>query len=299
MSDTPPTSTVLRYMQHAVFAEANQTVSARDAMLYALGLGFGADPCDPSQLRYVFERDLQVFPTMAITLCYPRAIESTAVGAQLDMRHVLHVFQGFELFAPIPLDRPLVGQQRVTGVFDKGEKRGVFWTYENDVRIRETGERVCRLMGASMSRVGGGVGGPKGESPAIRAFPARAPDAVRDIATLPQQALIYRLSGDYNTLHADPQIARQAGFAQPILHGRCTFGIAGRAIVEALGDTGGALTAMQARFSASVFPGETLRVEIWREPDDVLFRCSIPAREVVVLDHGVARLTPALSRTPA
>jgi acyl dehydratase len=207
------------------------------------------------------------------------------------MRKTLHVFQSFELAAPIPLDRTLVGQTRITGVFDKGAGRGILWTYQNLVHDRDSRRLVCVLNGASMSLVGGGSGGPRGESRAKREFPSRAPDSACETKTLPQAALIYRLSGDYNPFHVDPQMAKQGGFDRPILHGRCTFGIAGRAIVQAFCDCDGQnLPKMEARFSSPVFPGETIRTEMWRERQGVLFRSYASEREVLVLDQGYAEL---------
>jgi acyl dehydratase len=260
-------------------------------MLYALGIGFGADPLDPDQLRYVYERDLIVFPTMAITLCYPSLGVRSDQDTVLDMRKLLHVFQSFEVVAPIPLDRPLVGQTLITGVFDKGADRGILWTYQNRVHDRESSQLICVLNGASLSLVGGGVGGPRGESRPTRELPSRAPDAECETRTLPQAALIYRLSGDYNPFHVDPEMARQGGFDRPILHGRCTFGIAGRAIVEAFCNSDGHhLPKMEARFSSPVFPGETIRTEMWREQRGVLFKSHVSERNVVVLDQGYAEV---------
>ncbi|MDR7097459.1 MaoC/PaaZ C-terminal domain-containing protein [Hydrogenophaga laconesensis] len=282
---------VVDLVKRITYPEVEQTVSSRDAMLYGLALGFGENPCDEKQLRFVYERGLQVFPTMAITLCYPGSKGHSVARFGLDTRQVLHVFQGFEIVAPIPLDRVLVGQQVILSVIDKGPARGVLWTYENRVRVRETGELVCILRGASMSRVGGVSADVQQEVPPNRVFPSRHPDLVRDIRVLPQAGLLYRLSGDYNPLHADPDLARQGGFRQPILHGRCTFGLAGRAVVEAVcGSDGAMLRKMEARFSAPVYPGETLRTELWREAGAVQFRCTVPERGVTVLNHGHADL---------
>ena len=284
-----PVPSVFEALEAAQYPVVEQRVTPRDAMLYALGLGIGEDPLDASQLKFVYEKDLRVFPTMAVTLCYPAADKRT--HAALDMRKVLHAFQGFELHAPIPLECALEGQTRITGVFDKGADRGVLWTYETLVREKATGTLVCTLSGASMSLLGGGVGGPRGESRPKKPAPSRAPDAVCDFATLPQAALIYRLSGDYNPFHVEPEMARQGGFSRPILHGRCTFGIAGRAILrEICGGDERRLRKMEARFSSPVFSGETIRTEMWTEGTTVSFRASVPERNVVVLDQGHAEL---------
>ena len=142
-----------------------------------------------------------------------------------------------------------------------------------------------RLAGASCS------GFTTRPTPAPHKLPERAPDHVCDLATLPQQALIYRLSGDYNPLHADPKIARQAGFDRPILHGLCTYGIACRAILKAYCDNDPKrLKSMFSRFSSPVYPGETIRTDMWIDGKVVVFRASIPARNVVVLNNGRAEL---------
>lgn len=283
---------VIESLRRANYRPVEQTLNSQDVMLYGLALGFGSDPCDPKQLRFVYERELEVFPSMAITLCYPGRTEPSPLKGKLDPRQVLHVFQGFELLRPIPIGRVLVGQQRTTGVHDKGP-RGVLWTYENHVRERESGAVVCVLKGASLSRIGGVATGPAGSTPPPRSLPPRPADAVADIPTLPQTALIYRLCGDLNALHADPTLAREGGFPQPILHGRCTFGLAARAIVEAFcPNEAGRLRTMEARFSAPVFPGETVRTELWIDGQDVQFRCTVAEREAVVLQHGFAQLQP-------
>jgi acyl dehydratase len=139
--------------------------------------------------------------------------------------------------------------------------------------------------------LGAGVGGPAGPSKTRRPFPDRPADFVWDIKTLPQAALIYRLSGDYNPSHVDPDLAKEGGFGKPILHGRCTFGIAGRAIADDIGRASGTrIHAMEARFTSPVFPGETVRTELWVVDSDILFRCRTRERDVLVLDQGRARL---------
>lgn len=280
---------VLEKLQATTYPSITQTVTPRDAMLYALGIGIGDDPLDPDQLRYVYEKDLRVFPTMAITLCYPSATISTSAATNMDMRRTFHVFQGVELLKPVPLNRALVGQTRITGVYDKGEGRGILWTYENHIKDADSHEPICILKGASINTAGGGTGGPRGEAPVQRVIPNRPPDIVKTTKTLVQAALIYRLSGDYNPFHVDLEMAQAAGFERPILHGRCTFGIAGRAVLDAFSSQK-ELRTMEARFTSPVLPGETIRTEIWKEDDGVLFRCHVLERAKLVLDHGYVRL---------
>ncbi len=278
-------------LKNLAYPQMEQSVQPRDAMLYALGIGLGDDPTDPWQLRFVYEGGLQVFPTMAITLCYPSGQVDFGAITGLNPHKVLHVYQRFELARPIPIGRPLVGQTRVVDVFDKGPGRGVLWAYRNEIRERASGELVCTLDAASMCVGAGGTGWQSaGAPPPKREVPSSAPTAVVDIATLPQAALIYRLSGDYNPVHADPELARRVGFPRPILHGRCTFGVAGRAVAQSLAAEDRSLRSMQARFTAPVYPGEIIRTQIWRDGEAVSFRASVPARGAVVLDGGYAEL---------
>lgn len=279
------------------FEPVRQRLTRRDLMLYALGVGYGADPLDVGQLPYVYEDGLRAVPTMAITLGYPNTLREFAAATGIRAEMVLHVAQSFTLHRPLPLEGELVGQTVVTGIFDKGPGRGMLWTYRNRVVMADTGERVCDLDGASMARGHGGFGGDKGDPPVRLAMPERSADIVCDIATLPQAALLYRLSGDFNAVHASPTVARQAGFDAPILHGRCTFGVAGHAILRHCCDYDAArMTAMSAQFTSPVFPGETVRTEIWQDravPARVVFRASVPARGVVVLDRGHATVAAA------
>ncbi len=276
------------------FAPVHQHLTQRDLMLYALGVGFGADPLDAGQLRYVYEDGLRAVPTMAITLGYPNTLREFAAATGIRAEMVLHVSQNFTLHRPLPLQGDLVGQTVVTGIYDKGPGRGMLWTYRNRVSDAATGEVICDLDGASMARGHGGFGGDKGVPPASGQAPDRPADIVCDIATLPQAALLYRLSGDFNPVHGNPVVARQAGFDAPILHGRCTFGVAGHAILRhCCGYDATRMTAMSAQFTSPVYPGETVRTEIWSGgsvPGQVHFRASVPARGVTVLSRGTATI---------
>ena len=152
------------------------------------------------------------------------------------------------------------------------------------------GETLAKVSMSTFCRGDGGFGGENKPGPTPAAIPEREPDHVCDLATLPRQALIYRLSGDYNPLHADPKVARAAGFERPILHGLATYGLAARAILKTLLDYNASrLTGLDVRFSAPVYPGETVRFDIWREGDGARFRASVAERQVVVLDNGTAR----------
>jgi acyl dehydratase len=270
--------------------EVEQRLTKRDTILYALGVGLGADPCDAGQLRFVYEEALQALPTMAVILGYPGPWHAHP-DTGITRSHVVHGEQGFRIVNPLPVEGNVVGKTRVTGVVDKGKDRGALIMTECTVREKASGNVLCVLTSATFCRADGGFGGPDGPVRAPHALPEAAPQHVCDLPTLPQAALIYRLSGDTNPLHASPAYAIKAGFKMPILHGRCTFSIAGHAILKTLcGYDPSRFIAMEGRFSAPVYPGETIRTELWREGNVVSFRATVPARGVTVLNNGRAEI---------
>jgi acyl dehydratase len=271
--------------------DVRHTYSHRDAMLYALGVGVGADPSSPETLQFAFERDLCVLPTMAVTLGYPGLwMRDPALG--IDWRKMLHGEQGLTLHRPLAAAGTVIGRTRVTDVFDRGVEKGAVVHTQRDILDESTGDLLCTLSATSILRADGGFGGPPPPARRAIAIPGRGPDHVCDLATVPQAALIYRLSGDYNPLHVDPDLARNAGFEAPILQGLCTFGVAGRALLGTVcGGQTSRLKTMSGRFSSPVYPGETLRTEVWVLNEDAVFRTSVLKRGVVVLNNGYTCLT--------
>jgi acyl dehydratase len=270
--------------------EVEQRYTRRDTILYALGVGLGADPCDADQLRFVYEEGLQALPTMAIILGYPGAWHAHS-DTGITRSRVVHGEQGFRIVKPLPVEGIVVGKTHVTGVVDKGPDKGALVMTDSTVRDQVSGEVVCTLTSTAFCRADGGFGGPAGPVKTPHRIPDAPPQHVCDLPTLPQAALLYRLSGDYNPLHADPAYARRAGFKMPILHGRCTFSIAGHAILKTLcGYDPTRFVSMEGRFSAPVYPGETIRTEMWRDGTVVSFRSSVPARGVTILDNGKAEI---------
>jgi acyl dehydratase len=270
--------------------EVRQRLTKRDTILYALGVGLGADPCDEHQLRFVYEENLLALPTMAIILGYPGPWHAHS-DTGITRSHVVHGEQGFRILKPLPVEGEVVGKTRVTGVVDKGKDKGALVITENTVRDAASGAVVCALTSTTFCRADGGFGGPDGPVKQPHAIPESPPQHVCDLPVLPQAALIYRLSGDYNPLHADPAYAKKAGFRMPILHGRCTFSIAGHAILKTLcGYDPARFVAMEGRFSSPVYPGETIRTEMWRDGNVVSFRATVPSRGVTVLNNGCAEI---------
>jgi acyl dehydratase len=261
----------------------------RDTMLYALGLGLGADPLDAAQLKFVTEAGLQPLPTYPVVLPHGGGMRSADLGVNYTL--VVHGEQSLRIHKLPPVEGTVISRSRITGVFDKGKDKGALILSEREVVDRATGARIATLGSTTFARGDGGFGGPGGPTPEPHPIPEQAPDVTCDLPTWPQSALIYRLSGDYNPLHADPQVAQAAGFPRPILHGLCTFGVAGHAVLKTLcGYDPARLKAVQVRFSSPVFPGETIRTEMWKEGGIVSFRCRVLERNIVVLSNGRAEI---------
>jgi acyl dehydratase len=271
--------------------------TARDSMLYALGLGIGQDPLDDAQLRFTYEghpAGLQALPTMAVVLGSP-GFWAKDPRAGIDWVRLLHGEQALELHAPLPAAASVIGRTRVTGLVDKGAGKGALMYSEKTLTDALSGTLLATTRSVSFMRGDGGfaaAGQPSDAPPPPRPVtPDGPPDTVFDWTMRPEAALVYRLSGDYNPVHADPAVARAAGFERPILHGLCSFGVTGWALVRAIaGGDPARLRTMGTRFSSPVYPGETLRVEIWRRGDAVQFRTRVLERDVIVLSHGTATL---------
>lgn len=289
-----------RKLMHWKIPIARQHVRPQDCILYALGVGLGADPLDRDQLHYVYEEGLRVLPTMATVLAYP-GFWMKMPDTGIDWTRVVHAEQQVIVHKPLPVCARLIGDTRIVDIVDKGPEKGALIYQERVVTEEDSGEPVCTLRMATMCRGDGGVQNmPAAASghlhPPPAPLPERPADFCIDLPILSQAALIYRLSGDGNPLHADPEVALRAGFPRPILHGLCTFGMAGHALLKALcwspqPELRMDIRSIGARFSAPVYPGEILRTEIWREGEDgnrIAFRCSVPQRGVVVLNHGAA-----------
>ncbi len=276
------------------FQDIEHTYTPRDTILYALGVGLGADPVDTQQLRFLYEAELQALPTMAVILSYPGFwLKDPKTGA--DWKKILHGEQNIRLHRPLPAGGTVVGRTRVSEIIDKGPGKGALMLSERQVFDRASGDLLASLSQVTFLRGDGGCGGPSGPAPVPHPIPERAPDGVCDLATLPQAALIYRLSGDYNPLHIDPAVARESGFERPILHGLCSLGVAGHALLRSLCDyRPERFKAMQLRFSAPAYPGETIRTEYWHEGDEVwAFRAIALERQVTIINNGRAEIAAA------
>jgi acyl dehydratase len=211
----------------------------------------------------------------------------------IDWLKIVNGEQGVTLHRPLAGQGTVIGRLRIVEVIDKGAGKGALVFSERKVTDKATGEPIASITQTTFCRADGGFGGPPREAPAPHALPARAPDAVCDLATRPEAALIYRLSGDRNPLHAEPAVAKQAGYPRPIMHGLGNFGIAGHAVLKTMcGYDPSKLISFACRFSAPVFPGETLRTEMWRDGAVVSFRSRVVERDVVAVNNGRAEVRP-------
>jgi acyl dehydratase len=276
-----------------------QAYTERDTILYALGLGAAQDGSpSPQVLRQVWEDapgGLVALPTMAVVLATgPFWMQDPATG--IDWRRILHGEQGLVLHRPLPAAATVVGEHRIDALVDKGADKGAIMLLSRRLYEQASGDLLATVSSSVFMRGDGGFGGSPEGAPRPHPVPAdRAPDHVVDLATGPGQAALYRLSGDLNPLHIDPAVARAAGFERPILHGLCTYGVAARALLQALcGDDTTRLTRFDVRFASPVFPGETVRTEVWQEgPGRAAFRARVLERDVVVLNNGLAEFTPS------
>ena len=267
----------------------------KDVMLYALGIGLGADPLDEAELAFTYERNLKVVPT-AVTVLAGRGTPEPLPRpeghreSRPNFLMLVHGEQKVELHRPLPASGKFTTEGRTVGAFDKGEGKGAVLVNQTVWRD-EAGEPVATLTSSSFCRGDGGFGGPSEGAPEPHAVPTRAPDRTVEITTRPDQALLYRLNGDRNPLHSDPESARKSGFDRPILHGLCTYGLTCRAVLQSVtGWDPEPIKSHQARFSAPVFPGDTVAVDLWLDGNDVSFEARVPARGATVIKNGLTVL---------
>src|SRR3954471_7077831 len=286
------------------YPEFQSSYDERDVALYALGVGAAKDPTDERDLQLVYElngRGMKVLPSFgvlpAINSVFTQAKQGiTAPGLSYGLDRVLHGEQYTELKRPLPTRGKLTTRATVKSIYDKGKGAVVnteFITYD------EAGDELIRNDIATFVRGAGGWGGERGPSSDVNAPPDRAPDKVVEDRTSDNQALLYRLSGDWNPLHADPSFAKAFGFERPILHGLCFFGFATRHVAQAFAPDGNPefVKSIKVRFASSVLPGQTLVTEMWKASDQqIIFRCKIKETGEVCISHAAIELWKELPR---
>ncbi|HEY8517468.1 MAG TPA: MaoC/PaaZ C-terminal domain-containing protein [Candidatus Binatia bacterium] len=256
--------------------------SEKDVMLYALGVG-------ETSLPFAYEQNLKVLPTFAVIPAFP-AMFTMGGAMQVNPMMILHGEQRIELAGPIPTRAKVVSEPTVVALYDK--IKGAVVVVEVESRD-ESGKLLFKNTFTTFVRGEGGFGGDRGPSGPKNVPPERKPDAVVEMPTLEWQALLYRLSGDMNPLHADPQMAAIAGYPKPILHGLCTFGHVGRAILHTFCDSDPArMKDFEVRFSGVVYPGETIVSEMWQEsPTRIVVQAKTKERGEVVLTNAAATIS--------
>jgi acyl dehydratase len=264
------------------------TYTDRETMLYALGVGMCRDPMNADELPYVYENGLKTIPTMASVIAWG---QRTIGLAGINYLMVVHGEQRLTMHKPLPASATIISDERVTGAVDKGPGKGALIYTEKVIRLKDTNELLCTTGGTIFARGDGGFGGPSTGGPEPHEIPARKADVSCETDTRADQALLYRLSGDRNPLHSDPNIAKMAGFPRPILHGLCSYGTACRAVLSTICKYDHTMIAgFDVRFSAPVFPGETIVTEMWKDGNVVSFRSKVKERDVVVLNNGKCTL---------
>ena len=266
----------------------------RDVLLYHLSLGAGRDADTDPELRYTYERGLQVLPTFAmvagqgISATEGAAFGMNLPGVEVDLRRILHAGQSLAVHRSLPASGSATVSTRISDVWDKGKAAVI--VLESSARD-ESGDALWTTRMQIWARGEGGFGGDSGPETPWQA-PDREPDFVLDSPTTPAQALLYRLNGDLNPLHADPEFARMAGFDQPILHGLASYGVVAKALVDHVLDGDPTrLGGLEVRFAGSLFPGQTIRTTVWREGDRLTLQSTCPERDdAPVLTHATAEV---------
>jgi len=280
-------------VEKAMSAELKQIpyeYTEKDVILYALGVGAGVPPTDKNQLKFTYENGLKVLPTFGVIPPFSALMGVAGMpGMSFNPMMLLHGEQYLEICKhPVPKKGKLINKPNIKGIYDKGKGALVLLECVSET---EDGDAVFKNVFSLFIRGEGGFGGESGPKPG-NFPPEREPDKVVEMKTLPQQALVYRLSGDMNPLHVDPNMAAVGGFDKPILHGLCTFGHVGRAVLEEYCECDPAkFKSIQVRFSSHVFPGETIVVEMWKEGEDtVILKAKTAERGLDVITNAAVKL---------
>ena len=270
--------------------DVHQSYSSRDTLLYALSLGLGRDPLNRRELPFVYEKNQRCLPTYGGVLGR-KGFWVRDMDTGVDWVKLVHTEHRLVLHRPLPTEANLVGYQRVADLIDRGEGKGAVIVWERNIHAADSGELLCTVVQTMLARGDGGFGGPARPLPDPPQTPDREPDHVVDTPTPAGMALLYRLNGDMNPLHADPEVAQKAGFERPILHGLATWGIAATAVLDRVCDfDSDAIASVYGRFTAPVLPGETLRTRIWEEGRAAHYTVEVVERAAMAIKNGLVGL---------
>jgi len=260
----------------------------KDCIIYALGIGMSQDPTNEAELRFTYEDNLVTFPTFPVAVGFHGGpLEDIGI----DYRYVLHGEHSITLHQRFPPCGKAVWHSKILGAWDKGPQKGAVFSQEKTLTLDGEKKPLATIVTTSFGRAEGGFGGPSRGQPLPHMIPNREPDANMEIPTDSRQALLYRLSGDMNPLHADPETAKAAGYPSPILHGLCSFAICCRAVMQIYCNQDPTrISHHQLRFAAPVFPGETLSISLWRDENIISFEARVKERGVTVIKNGMTIL---------
>lgn len=275
------------------FPEKRFRYTERDTQLYALSVGMAQDPLDRNELPFVCGPSTPVLPTQATVIAWDYAF---ILGSGIDEAKILHGAQSVTIHSPLPAAADIVSRFSVTDLYDKGPGKGAVIVARTEIFDEAGGQPLCTNIWTSYARGEGGFGGERGPSAPLRPPPSRPPDRSVESRTWPNQPLFYRLLGDVNPLHSDPDFAALGGFDRPIMHGLCTYGIACRAVVAAACAYDPArIREFGCQFAAPAIPGDTICTDIWIDGETVLFRCRALERSVDIVVNGRATIDAPIS----
>lgn len=275
-----------------IFPEKRFRYTERDTQLYALSVGMAQDPLDRNELVFACGPNTPVLPTQATVIAWDYDF---ILGSGIDEAKILHGAQSVTIHSPLPAAADVISRFAVTDLFDKGPGNGAVIVARTEIFEEATGRPLCTNVWTSYARGEGGFGGERGPSSPVLPAPSRAPDHSVDSRTWLNQPLFYRLLGDVNPLHSDPDFAALGGFDRPIMHGLCTYGIACRAVVATTcAYDPRRMLDFRCQFAAPAIPGDTIRTDIWTDGDAVTFRCRAVERAVDVAVNGRASIAPRL-----
>ena len=257
----------------------------RDTMLYALSLGAGASPYETSDLNFVYEQNLLALPTMSASLAHPGAWMA-APKFDVSMVKLLHAEQRTTFFKAIPPSGTIRAEYEVSAIVDKGEAKGSLMYFDKNL-YDNNNELLCTVKSCYLLRADGGCGNFGTQPEALTNTPTSPAEYINEVKIDERAALFYRLNGDRNPLHIDPEVSKKAGFSKPIIHGLCVYGICGLALTRQLLDSDPSkMASLGLRFSAPAYPGETLIIEAWRVEAGIAFRATAKERQLVVINNG-------------